>query len=556
MFYDKDCTVQVPVTFDSLIDTSKSSVYVRATNIAPSAPIVSQVGQTLDYQFDQLFAKDEPGSNTIFNPPLGWSKVFLPDLKVETSIFIRDSYIKMKNLILSSPDFTILITGNPGIGKSFMLIYLLFILAKSTTRTLVLHSSHINGVLLFTYNPATKKRDVTKYAEAIQIESILMDPATIYLIDSVHYDQQIKCKSSGLMVSSPNPEKYKEYLKRDLNKQKYWMNPWSIDEVNIVKILFDQSQHNAIDTNFLRWGGIPRYVFSKSTDTKELDDAICQVKGDDYVHTKIKFGSKYIKDSVATGLIKTNRSAIINFIRQASSIQSSLGGAFFEILSHLELVNPDKSFTNRPLCTFPVTLELLDNADNTVVATTETDTIGMFTFKDLKQAGPFKIRYPSRNITFFGTHYATKPKETSRYYLFSMGFHQLKCDPIKFITVEERDFDKVEMITPDTYSKPSIDNFPCVDSIIKRTAPARSIFFQMTLSKDHPTNLATFSDLVKGFTPVDLYFVVPSSKYHIFKYQDTYHHKDVNQYILEMSLEDMGFSPDPHHKKAKSNKDG
>ncbi|EGG24282.1 hypothetical protein DFA_06432 [Cavenderia fasciculata] len=66
-------------------------------------------------------------------------------------------------------------------------------------------------------------QQVSKYANLGKLDSILMDPKTIYLIDSVNFESQAKFKASGLMVSSPNPDKYKEYLKSDLTNKKYWI---------------------------------------------------------------------------------------------------------------------------------------------------------------------------------------------------------------------------------------------------------------------------------------------------------------------------------------------
>ncbi|EFA82423.1 hypothetical protein PPL_04848 [Heterostelium album PN500] len=199
-------------------------------------------------------------------------------------------------------------------------------------------SSHLSWISFASLSPAIL---------ANELQQQLMDRDAIYLVDSVNYEQQVKCQCSVFMVSSPNPEKYKEYLKTYSEHKKYWLSPWTYEEIKFAhKEIFNKFDLKCIDLNFDHWGGIPRYVFSNDTDTKGLDDAIAQCDlplvskfvgestfsmsishkilhtyaiDNGFRHTRIEFGSKYIADRITTLLVHANKNAIISFIQDRPS---------------------------------------------------------------------------------------------------------------------------------------------------------------------------------------------------------------------------------------------
>ncbi|CAI2177193.1 17279_t:CDS:2, partial [Funneliformis geosporum] len=119
-----------------------------------------------------------------------------------SKIFIRKAYTdifkEIKALIESHKYYRFVITGNPGIGKSYFLFYLLYELAKSG-ETVVLDSHERVKCIVF-------KNAMVKLEKIDKLGHILNEETTWYLVDT---KKPLKYGAITILVSSPNPQYYK-----------------------------------------------------------------------------------------------------------------------------------------------------------------------------------------------------------------------------------------------------------------------------------------------------------------------------------------------------------
>lgn len=156
------------------------------------------------------------------------------------------------------------------------------------------------------------------------VGDILNKKTTWYLVDT---KKPLRYEAITILVSSPNPRYYKEFLKFPCTTIRY-MPIWSLDEIYYCRnILFPDIEENEMLNRFDRWGGIPRFVLEKIGDkasnnslekaivTSDLkkcimsigeidspDDAshrILHIVTTDYCSTTIMFSSIYVAEKVA-----------------------------------------------------------------------------------------------------------------------------------------------------------------------------------------------------------------------------------------------------------------
>ncbi|GAM18159.1 hypothetical protein SAMD00019534_013340 [Acytostelium subglobosum LB1] len=148
------------------------------------------------------------------------------------------------------------ITGDPGIGKSMWVSYLMSSIVSLGDCSFWYHSVHFgfsayfifkNYVLSVTFT--TNPRDVL----------YVTDPETWYIVDGV---EPVPTTLFTILLSSPSNEViHREFRKAgDSNDIKY-MPDWTLQEINEANNLL---QHpltpDQITNGFHKWGGIPRYV--------------------------------------------------------------------------------------------------------------------------------------------------------------------------------------------------------------------------------------------------------------------------------------------------------
>jgi hypothetical protein len=155
---------------------------------------------------------------------------FLGDKNLGSKLFVRKCYQELAEVTMGVVEsgYNLVITGNPGIGKSFFLFFFMhFLHQQEANPTIVLFRHLERRWYLFS------KGEVLLTVEAdgpSVFQKYLDDPNTWYLVDTA---QPLQVNAKTLMVSSPYVERYKEYLKT--KAQLRFMPIWSKEEIDICR---------------------------------------------------------------------------------------------------------------------------------------------------------------------------------------------------------------------------------------------------------------------------------------------------------------------------------
>ncbi|GAM23476.1 hypothetical protein SAMD00019534_066510 [Acytostelium subglobosum LB1] len=431
---------------------------------------------------------------------------FLGNPSKRSSLYVRECYEEMKNLIFAQFDRyegiatlpgsasasssappppdpiygSFVVTGTPGIGKSCFLYYLMLEIAKKKA-PLVVHSIHSNSAHSFyLYTFDGNGTPIVNRGPIELVIPYLTKKSTYYLVDSLKVSN---AAAKTIIVSSPDPALYKEFLKNDRTTRMF-MPPWEKDELDHVKpLLYPQVPQATLEDLWLKWGGIPRFVLEKAVNaafqhslengitTLDLDTCAKSVGEEDpqapgshkiiqiipidisgipkYGAMVLRFSSKYVASKVANAIAEKNLEQVKSHLSVPRFLHSPLGGSFLEAVVHRQLKEHGGQFQRRALKT-----NLVDT------------------------------------ITF--------PRPSS-------------SAIIKSITDIGPALDNIYLV-------PSFSNFPAIDSLIKPNQ-----LFQVTVSADHPPLMKELTSIVDqlGATVanVELYFVLPQDQFSSFKEQ-------------------------------------
>ncbi|CAB4401909.1 unnamed protein product [Rhizophagus irregularis] len=167
-----------------------------------------------------------------------------------STLFIRTCYIHFINIIFASGKLRRwLVIGNPGIGKTFLGYFLLYLFAKYD-KTVIYHR-HGSLPILFS------KERVTR-GSSDEFISYLSKENCWYIVDA---DKPGEYNAKTILICSPQVQYYKKF--RDLGVKIMYMPVWSLAEIENCRINIDIFKHlkkEEIMDLYNKWGGIPRYV--------------------------------------------------------------------------------------------------------------------------------------------------------------------------------------------------------------------------------------------------------------------------------------------------------
>ena len=177
--------------------------------------------------------------------------------KSSLEIYVRDSYKSLYELIkqrILKEEFELavgLITGVPGIGKSYFLLYIIYRFINDESFHSKSFAAHValNNYILFAPNSSGKYVIQKQSSESIANEILLLTDLEDPILP------RFKGKWT-LIFSSPNDARYKETLKVQHNFEMI-MPTWSEEEL-ICAVPDQESWYNS----YLLYGGVPRRVFS------------------------------------------------------------------------------------------------------------------------------------------------------------------------------------------------------------------------------------------------------------------------------------------------------
>lgn len=412
------------------------------------------------------------------------------------TLLVRKSYIDLFETILKYHH--ILVTGNPGIGKSMFMVYVIFRLRKIDKKEKIF----IVGVSK-TSSYFFIKDDVVHYCEEsealkefIKLSKDKEGKDIYYLFD---------CGTNGtlrplpaialgskksIVFSSPDMKNYRDYQKDCIShvRQKgvvLYMPTWSLLEINdflsIGEALVDRK---TVMERFTLFGGIPRNIFSCGDNQRNLDD----------LNAAILFGRTAEMLTVVRQYETANKHShkVIQIVPKKYSFYTKF---FIDFTSrHVELEVVRYSMENDQDNFLKM---LLGSANSPDLAVIRGRYFESFAHYIITKGGDFNIRCLEDN-TISKVSMTIRPSER-------VSFEQ---DHTEF-----KDF---------VYYVPESKTFQSVDSLYPPTS-----VLQMTVAKKHSIKIDGLK-VVKGklnTTPIDFYFVVPDDIFDCFGKQ-TYINKD------------------------------
>ena len=398
-------------------------------------------------------------------------------------ILVRESYAKLYENYIKRKDY-ILVTGNPGIGKSIFLFYVLkqLLIETSIRKQVFILGSGISQ-LYYYFNEEVVN---CFYSKAELLGAIIedKDKDIYFLFDCATHTQSgwtpdhniaLFCKKS-VVFASPQKKNFKDYFKHCIltgRGTQVYMPVWSPSEVKDMCAYCSYNVSNIMDIYDLV-GGIPRMLFRENDiatikfavdaavngcddkaklisfaadyacnvpkDTSHILLRVCPMEeDDDYVRMFVDFGSKYIQERLLRNMIREKK---IEFLAMMEEIKyrsafSVFRGRCFESYAHFRL----------------------------------------------QEGGDFHVR----SLTSSENRILTvKPKRNDT-------------------------FDKEIALEKNVYYTPKSACFPSVDSLLSPDSA-----FQMTIAQNHPVQvggLRMAANLLGNPSNINLYFVVPKDIY-------------------------------------------
>ncbi|RGB23711.1 hypothetical protein C1646_527493 [Rhizophagus diaphanus] len=424
---------------------------------------------------------------------------FLGEINEPSTLFIRSCYRHLLDIVLdnNSSVRNLIITGNPGIGKTYFGYYLLYNLIQRNQT--VMYDSHSTGHVIVFDQEAFYLYEVLN---ADQIRAFLSNANNWYIVDG---KEPQKATAKTILVCSPKKAIFKEFEKFQLSSTRY-MPVWSYAEISKCKDkLYNHLQNNLVKTLFDKWGGIPRFVLEKATDYShqcKLQEAIdaCDFDILDYVGaTEAKDTSHKLIHIVTNPLVVD-----VNIVNEQE--QTDVDGG-----NDVEYIEEDPPYSQK-IIKFAseyvaerviMRLELRNRGKlrrdlfSSLSEGTSNSVLGRY-FEEiahqlLRGGGTFDIR----SLESGGRPTTTKPfTKQDKIYTFS----------------------DVNGITDGCYYRPDNPNYPSIDSIV-----APNELYQMTTAKSHPIKMIGLKNVYGKLArtgDISYYFVVPAQLYNAYKKQN------------------------------------
>jgi hypothetical protein len=178
-----------------------------------------------------------------------------------TAIFIRCCYFEWFELFAAKAKvgkITFAVSGTPGIGKSWLTIYLLFRIPRSQdlrNRNIIYQYGHqfyhfdLNG-------------EVRRISETLAV-TIAHGKTAIYIIDGKHsLPLQVAAPCITIYISSPRNPDFDEWCKQQMISPSYFP-VWTLNEIILCQSqCYESCSIGVIEHRFTRYGGIPRIIFT------------------------------------------------------------------------------------------------------------------------------------------------------------------------------------------------------------------------------------------------------------------------------------------------------
>ena len=189
-------------------------------------------------------------------------------------LFLRKQQREVWQAAFNAPR-DVVVTGSPGIGKSFSMPFLFRELMKAN-KTFIFEARRWNMVYLFkpranTYEVGSMTRKDWEPAACEELK----DPANYYVIDPGEAENGGICfvNAKTVVAPSPDPQHLGEW-KKNINLQYLYMAACSLQEARcIVKCLRPELNENQVDERYRRFGGIVRHLIGDPGDHEKVERA-------------------------------------------------------------------------------------------------------------------------------------------------------------------------------------------------------------------------------------------------------------------------------------------
>ena len=188
-------------------------------------------------------------------------------LKFPPKIYVRKAYKDLHDII-QSHEKAVLVSGNPGTGKSVFSLYELHCLLQS------LVDKKGDGVIVYDSLPQSifmvlnseRVIECGRRRKPVELCSLDLAATSYYLFDAgtKRSEQPYLVNAQSIVFSSPDKKNYADYEKAHYAELlKVYMPVWSLEELE--KLEDTRISTNEIREQFNMWGGIPRYVFASES---------------------------------------------------------------------------------------------------------------------------------------------------------------------------------------------------------------------------------------------------------------------------------------------------
>ncbi|EHS62640.1 uncharacterized protein PGTG_22635 [Puccinia graminis f. sp. tritici CRL 75-36-700-3] len=516
-FESTDITLHVNEHAEALTPHSRLAEHAAQLShcSVPETPLVVRVSELkagLNIQDLIRFWKALPEASLVVDREVEYLELkesyILGDKKLGHRLLVRPIYKELCEFFKANAYDRWVVTGTPGIGKTFFSVYYMWIAARAK-KTVVWQPPFLPEHLSYLMTSSGVELVGTWGSE---IDGALAKSEAVHIVDGKAPKLR---KVWTLLVTSPQHNHYHQFLKDDNSKLLY-MPPWSYEELQTCKaILYPDEQilpTALMDRVFEWYGGVPRYVLARAS-----------------TEFKRKGG---------------NEDAAFEEVNQSLTEAINRGG-IMDVIKAYQAETPDGQYSHRVVHIFSHPSGELTRFHLSWAS----DQVATEMSKRYEQELRINILNLLRDCPdgsnfrgmLFEMHAQNVLQEGGTFQVRPLG----EGDPrsgqnikITFPVAERRTFKTYEEVDlrTDVFWRPCSATLASIDSL---RGPAN--FFQITVSNTHPIKhqgLSKALELVdKSESSRRLYFVVPSNIYSTYKHQP-YHTKDGK--IYKRNLGDIG----------------
>jgi hypothetical protein len=171
---------------------------------------------------------------------------------------------------------TVIVTGNPGVGKSAFYVYFYTMLLTDERRPehVLVYENSKEKPVVYVHN-GDIKQVILKREKQDLFDELSILPVW-HIIDGCNENVAPQSLGRTIVFSSPNRKKM-NLLDDDVNTKMLYVSPWTLEELNVCRELFyPRVSYEELFARFDYFGGVPRYVFAveQSRITTKVSEAL------------------------------------------------------------------------------------------------------------------------------------------------------------------------------------------------------------------------------------------------------------------------------------------